>query len=759
MKGSKFLFINEGIKIIKMLTKVLPYTLVLVSFVAHAGLRLTGPASPATADFPVFYQDGNGLELDLCLPSPGDELKSGLCLLTPSDIPNPNKAIILPSNFPEEAFWWQGSSSLTLENGEEATLTLALEAAFSNDSPTPGKQIAFARFRFRLDAPQPGDYEVTHPYGTKIFHVDAGMPRFRFTDDVGSNCGTSFTCAANGGIGPFLRPSQNTTLGGGSPKPPIEKTVNGRLRQYIADPAVKTSVTGGINNFFRIRKLTANGATEWEKETRLFSLMGRINNGSIAGTAPTPKVEFVPLGPKLTDPIQNVIEKGKAKVSLVPVAKGLINPVTATFAPNDKKHLYVAEQNGKIWSVSLNGNKGKGSGRTLFADLGADGLNLGCFGSNYDERGLLGLAFHPDYPKNGLVYTFQSQPHTGAAALPTNACNSAYPDHDNVITEWQVTKVAGKRAKIDVIGGRQVLRLEHPQFNHNAGELRFGPDAMLYIALGDGGNADDQGIGHTTPGGNAQDLSNLYGKILRIDPQAGAALAGYKIPDDNPFVNTPGARGEIWAYGFRNPYRMSFDNKTGQLYVGDVGQNGVEEIDVVAKGLNYGWPVKEGSFAFNLNGPGSDGYVTADKVPGAFVDPIAQFDHCIPNQDGQCQTNEGIAVVGGFVYHGKEIKKLRGRYIFGAYATDFASSSGRLFYLDEQNQVREFQLTGKQNLGLSVLGFGQDTRGEAYLLGKSGASQTNTGITDVANKSGVVLKLTGDKQGSSGKGSSKGNNK
>ena len=273
--------------------------------------------------------------------------------------------------------------------------------------------------------------------------------------------------------------------------------------------------------------------------------------------------------------------------------------MTATFAPKDKKHLYVAEQNGKIWSVSIKDNKKQkagGGGRRLFGNLEALGLNLGCFGINYDERGLFGLAFHPKYRKNGLLYTFQSQPHKGSPKLPANQCNSNVPDHDNVITEWKVKNPKKDNAKIDLNSGREVLRVDHPQFNHNGGELRFGPDSMLYISIGDGGSADDQGAGHTVPGGNAQDLSNLHGKILRIDPLSGSKTPGFSIPIDNPFVGKAGARGEIWAYGFRNPYKMSFDKPTGQLLVADVGQNDVEEIDIVEKGKNYGWPVKEGSF-------------------------------------------------------------------------------------------------------------------------------------------------------------------
>jgi glucose/arabinose dehydrogenase len=449
-------------------------------------------------------------------------------------------------------------------------------------------------------------------------------------------------------------------------------------------------------------------------------------------------------GIRVPDPIPELIERGDAVVGLDTVAEGFVSPVTATFAPKDKKHLYVAEQDGKIWSVPIGDDGHHSAAPRLFADISAVGLNLGCFFINYDERGLFGLAFHPDYRRNGLLYTFQSQPPSGTPALAANQCNSTSPDHDNVVTEWRVNKPRARNAVVDPTSAREVLRLAHPQFNHNGGELRFGPDGMLYISIGDGGAADDQGPGHTDPGGNAQDLSNLLGKVLRIDPMAGSSAPGYAIPADNPFVGTADARGEIWAYGFRNPYKMSFDSKTGDLYVADVGQNDIEEIDIVTAGMNYGWPVKEGSFAFEQNGAGP-GFVTADTVAGPFVDPIAEYDHCkgpvAPDLAGPCPQPEGVAIVGGFVYRGHEIDELRGHYVFAEYSTNFFASAGRLLYLDDDNQVKEFNIDGTSELGLGVLGIGQDARGELYVLGKSGAVPGNTGITDVTNTSGVVQKL------------------
>lgn len=448
------------------------------------------------------------------------------------------------------------------------------------------------------------------------------------------------------------------------------------------------------------------------------------------------------LGPRVPDPIPDPIPMGNVTVHLETVASGLVTPVTGAVAPGDRKHLYVGEQNGHVWQIDL---RHPGMAPRLFADLSSLVVPLGCFGINYDERGSFGIAFHPDYKHNGLLYTFTSEPPLGQPALPPNQCNARTPDHDNVVTEWHVMNPRSRWATVDASSAREVLRNPQPQFNHNGGELRFGPDGYLYVSIGDGGNADDQGPGHAA-GGNAQDLSSLNGKILRIDPRAGATAPGHAIPADNPFVGTAGARGEIWALGFRNPFKMSFDRKTGTLTVGDVGQNDVEEIDRVVGGGNYGWPVKEGTFAFDQNGA-ADGFVTADTVTGPYIDPIAQYDHCLgpvdPALAGPCPVKEGSAIVGGFVYRGHEAEALRGRYVFGDYSTGFFKSDGRLFYLDGSNAVNELRLDTGMPLGMGVLGFAEDARGEIYVFAKSGAAFPNTGITDPANTTGVVLRITG----------------
>src|SRR5258708_33494747 len=238
----------------------------------------------------------------------------------------------------------------------------------------------------------------------------------------------------------------------------------------------------------------------------------------------------VALGPRIPDPIPPLIQRGDVTIGLHTVASGFGTPVTATFAPNDKDHLFVAEQNGKIWSVSIGDDDGhegdhhgKGSGgendgastRRLFADLGAQGLNLGCFFINYDERGFFGLAFHPDYRKNGLVYTYQSQPHEGTPKLGANKCNSTFPDHDKVVTEGRVTHPPPQDPDHAPTNGRGGLRGAHPQFNHNGGDLRFGLDGFLYVPILDCGAAHDRGPGDIESGCTAQYLATRLSEILR----------------------------------------------------------------------------------------------------------------------------------------------------------------------------------------------------------------------------------------------------
>lgn len=445
----------------------------------------------------------------------------------------------------------------------------------------------------------------------------------------------------------------------------------------------------------------------------------------------------------LDDPIPaNITQKGGVKIQLKPIATGLTAPNWGAAAPGDKKNLYVTDQDGILWAVDI-----KTGAKRAFLDVKDRLVPLGVRGpGSFDERGLLGIAFHPRYRDNGLLYTFTSErTDVGTAdfAVPLGAAANCH----TTITEWRVPSPGSADATVDKSTARVLMRIAKPQFNHNGGAVAFGPDGMLYIATGDGGAADDQGAGHVA-GGNAQDRGNLLGKILRIDPRGTSAPNGqYSVPQSNPFAPASGPRGgaagcedgvcdEIYAYGLRNPFRMSFDREKGTLITGDVGQNDIEEVNVVRAGGNYGWPLKEGTFFFNDNGTGP-GFVTDvdPGVPAGLIEPIAQYDH-----------DEGISVIGGFVYRGDKIGGLKGRYVFGDYVRNFGGNNGRLFHLKGKNKgssgfegdgdlrdIREFRLQGQDGVGLSVLGFGEDANGELYVMANG------TGVP--FGSTGVILKI------------------
>ncbi len=429
----------------------------------------------------------------------------------------------------------------------------------------------------------------------------------------------------------------------------------------------------------------------------------------------------------LDDPIPGTIPPSTVHVRLETIATGLTAPNWGAAPPGLPGQLVATDQDGILWRIDL-----ATGDRSVMLDVSKRLVPLGIFGpGSFDERGLLGVAFHPDFKSNGLLYTYTSEPANGPADFTTMPPGSV-ADHQSVIAEWRVPDPSAADAVVDPASARVLLRIDQPQFNHNAGALNFGPDGLLYASLGDGGGADDQDgqmffgtpiIGHGSTG-NGRDPANILGTIIRIDPLGTSAANGrYGIPADNPFAGAgDSAVDEIYAFGFRNPFRFSFDMLTGGLYLADVGQNDIEEIDIVTAGGNYGWNFKEGSFFFEPNGF-EDGFVTKvdPGVPPGLIDPIAEYDH-----------DEGIAVVGGFVYRGIRIPALEERYVFGDFARTF-NNDGRLFHLDAGGQIVEFALLGQSALGLSLLGMGQDANGEVYVL----ANGTGTPFGDT----GVVLRI------------------
>ena len=444
---------------------------------------------------------------------------------------------------------------------------------------------------------------------------------------------------------------------------------------------------------------------------------------------------------KIEDPIPGLIPANPTQVHLETMLTGLVSPVSGAAAPGVRDRIFILDQIGKVWSLKVYGpDRGQA---TLFLDVSSRMVPVGLFKPlNYDERGLLGLAFHPDFQRNGLFYTFTSNPASGHSPDFSTSSEPRVPfdpvdevEEQSVITEWRMEHPGNNDSAVDLGSAREILRIAKPQFNHNGGTLAFGPGKLLYISIGDGGNANDEGPGHVA-GGNGQSLGagNVLGKILRINPLGRNSANGkYGIPLSNPFVRKTGAD-EIFAYGFRNPYRMSFDSETGELWVGDVGQNDIEEIDIVRRGGNFGWPIKEGTFLFDngasLPEPHAFVYQDSPGLPVGLIDPIAQYDHV----DGEGAPETRVAIVAAFVYHGQNIEALEGRFIFGDYSAEIGeAAAGHMFVLDSNNQVTELMADNRNPLALAVLGWVQDRRGEIYLL--ANGTGTLNGAT------GMVMKL------------------
>jgi glucose/arabinose dehydrogenase len=387
-------------------------------------------------------------------------------------------------------------------------------------------------------------------------------------------------------------------------------------------------------------------------------------------------------------------------IALAPVAQGLAAPLALMSSGDGSSRLFVVDQTGQIYVLA--------SDRDLldepFLDVSDRMVGLS---TRYDERGLLGLAFHPHFGENGRFYVYYSAPLRGGAP-------SGW-DHTSHLSEFAVSEDDPNMADPD--SERILLQVDQPQGNHDGGQIAFGPDGYLYVPLGDGGGANDTGIGHTPGLGNGQDTSVLLGSILRIDVDGGDP---YGIPADNPFEGQEG-REEIFAYGFRNPYRIAFDaGGDRRLFVGDVGQNLWEEVDIVTLGGNYGWNIKEGTHCFDPDRP--------DRPPAecpatgpmgeTLIDPVLEYHNA--NAPGGL----GRAVVGGLVYRGSALPRFQGRYIFGDWSTSFAQPDGTLLVATppeapgEMWPFTELQIATRENgkLASYLLSFGQDADLELYVL-------------------------------------------
>ncbi|HSC86723.1 MAG TPA: PQQ-dependent sugar dehydrogenase [Polyangiaceae bacterium] len=328
-------------------------------------------------------------------------------------------------------------------------------------------------------------------------------------------------------------------------------------------------------------------------------------------------------------------------LQLAPIVPGFTRPVLVTHAPNDEERLFVVEQDGLIWVVTRSGSGDEATytkSTEPFLDVDALTRSPGDQVGDHNERGLLGLAFHPDYAENGLFYIHHI----------ANGDEAGTAEGDVLIEEFQVSSdpnVADPASK------RLVLQVPHPHINHNGGALNFGSDGYLYIAIGDGGN--DFANFQIDPDGYGQRTDDLLGNLLRISPTADGSEP-YTVPSGNLVDDEPSAADEIWDFGLRNPFRFNFDGCTGRLYVGDVGQGSLEEIDVEEAsegGKNYGWSLMEGTECREAG---------CDET--GLIQPVATF------------STGGSSIVGGAVYRGTQIPALRGTYFYGE-----TSGANRIF--------------------------------------------------------------------------------
>jgi glucose/arabinose dehydrogenase len=325
----------------------------------------------------------------------------------------------------------------------------------------------------------------------------------------------------------------------------------------------------------------------------------------------------------------------------------------------------------------------------------------------FDEKGLLAMAFHPDFANNGRFYVAYSTPTQWRGALDKHFWWS----HTNVIEEYMVSEDDPDVA--DGTAVREISAIDWPQFNHNGHWMGFGPDGMLYVSTGDGGYANDWGIGHNVTEGNGQDLLSPHGKMLRIDVDQTAGGI-YGIPDDNPFVGQEAtALPEIWAYGLRNPWRCSFDmGGDNGLFCGDVQQNSYEEVSIIEEGGNYGWRAMEATHCFDFENPDSH---PDDCSTEGMVLPIIEYENCTARPDN-C---EGISVTGGYVYRGSHAD-WDGKYIFGDWSKSFDRPDGQLFFATDNGDgtwTKENVTVANMDGPLPyILAFAQDNDGEVYAL-------------------------------------------
>jgi glucose/arabinose dehydrogenase len=483
---------------------------------------------------------------------------------------------------------------------------------------------------------------------------------------------------------------------------------------YLENDIQIVNIEGG---FFKIKiEIKNNGENNIENlnwnisvEGGRIGLINKINSGVIENLSPgeTTEIEskrLFGIG-EITARVEinNYIKTYKGSVflfyvninpaftiKLEEIANGFNSPTTISYPKDDSNRLFITDQIGQVYII-----KDEELISEPFLDISEKIVELD---PTYDERGLLGLVFHPDYQNNGKFYVYYSAP---TERLDIN--------HESILAEYKVS--SNNQDKADINSERIILKIDEPEANHNGGHLEFGPDNYLYIGVGDGGGQGDQ---HGEIG-NGQNKETLLGNILRIDVDG---TFPYENPVDNPFIGKEGLD-EIFAYGFRNPWRFSFDEKTDRFFVADVGQDEWEEINIVEKGGNYGWRILEGTHDYDIE--------LADELGiniNSLKEPIHEYSHSV-----------GRSICGGYIYRGNIIPELKGKYIFADWSTGFFVPNGKIYYLEETNPNKwtRFNIEPEVNFNQFILSLGQDQDGELYILSKTNLGPSGT--------SGVVNKI------------------
>jgi len=432
-----------------------------------------------------------------------------------------------------------------------------------------------------------------------------------------------------------------------------------------------------------------------------------------------------------------VFAPGQPRIGLEKIGGDLSSPMMVAVPDDGTSRMFVVDQIGLVRIIAADGTLLE----TPFLDLRDRMVRLT---AGYDERGLFSLAFHPGFRTNGRVFVFYSAP-LRAGAPPGWDCT-------NHLSEFRVA--AGNANTVDMSSEKILLSVDKPQSNHNGGPLLFGPDdGYLYLALGDGGGADDTAAGHTPGTGNAQDMTKMLGKVLRIDVDTpGTGGLPYSVPPDNPFVGTAGILPEIYASGLRNPAYMSFDaGENHRLTTAVAGQRLFESVFIVSRGGNYGWNIREGTHCFdpaNNAAPPRDCPVVGSRGE-PLIGPFIELGHDVGN-----------TIIGGFVYRGSALPGLNGTYIYGAWSKAFGGSGDGTILIStppagydisrypsainaitpQDNQMwttQEVSISTSTNgrVNAFVRGFGEDADHEIYVL-----TSRNAG-PDPAGKTGEIWKL------------------